>query len=171
MINSHLVLGLAATTAAVLVVADMGSHGKVRRSIASYTHQLSGERLPAKIDSVLGVFEGRTPCGAIASGFTGFGGPNCEKIKWRLTLYRDSATGNPTTFLFEGTRTTRQGRWRIDRSSGAALGRVFRLYYGRPERVLSLLSVEDNVLLLLGNDLKALVGDASWSYVLNRVNR
>ena len=36
-------------------------------------------------------------------------------------------------------------------------------------RVLSLLSIDENVLLLLDRDLKVVVGDASWSYALNRV--
>lgn len=122
-------------------------------------------------DSLVGVFEGRTPCGSVATDFTGFPARNCEKIKWRLTLYRDSASGEPTTYLFEGTRTTREGRWRIQGGTGADRARViYHLDYDGPGKVLSLLSIDDDVLLLLDRDLKVLVGDASWSYVLNRID-
>jgi hypothetical protein len=37
--------------------------------------------------------------------------------------------------------------------------------------VLSLLSVDDKVLLLLDTEFRVLAGDASWSYVLNRTDR
>jgi hypothetical protein len=119
---------------------------------------------------VVGVFEGRTPCGAIATGFTGFPAQNCEKIKWRLTLYHDATTGNPTTYVFDGTRATRRGRWRIERAAGPERRcLVYHLDYDGPAKVLSLLAVDQDVLLLLDHDLNVLVGDASWSYALNRM--
>lgn len=122
-------------------------------------------------DSLVGVFEGRTPCGVIAADFTGFPTRNCEKIKWRLTLYRDATTGEPTTYTFKGTRMTRQGSWKIEGVAGPKRNRViFRLQYGMPAKVLSLLSVDDRVLLLLDRNLNVLIGDASWSYVLNRTD-
>jgi hypothetical protein len=120
---------------------------------------------------LLGVFEGRTPCGAVAAEFTGFPVENCEKIKWRLTLYRHPATGSPTTYAFKGTRATRQGRWRIERGTGSRSGwLVYHLDYAAPAKVLSLLAVDDRVLLLLDRNLNILVGDASWSYALNRTS-
>jgi hypothetical protein len=95
---------------------------------------------------------------------------NCEKIKWRLTLYRDDATGAPTDFFYEGTRTERRGRWRIDRSSRLDKSwTIYRLDSGTDARTLSLLSVDNAVLLLLDRADKVLVGDASWSYALNRI--
>ena len=137
-----------------------------------------GEPPRAGPDSLVGVFEGRTACGVIATEFTGFPAENCEKIKWRVTLYRDPATGNPTTYAFlalpvpfKGTRATWQGEWRIERVIGTDGKRVlYHLDNGGSRRVLSLLAVDDNVLLFLDRELKVLVGDASWSYVLNRTN-
>ena len=129
-------------------------------------------RAAATSDSLVGVFEGRTPCGPIATEFTGFPAQNCEKIKWRLTLYRDPATGQPTAYVFDGTRTTRRGRWRIEGGTGSERSHaVYHLSYEGVGRGLSLLSIDENVLLLLDRDLKVLVGDASWSYALNRVSR
>lgn len=115
-------------------------------------------------DRLLGVFEGRTPCGPIAADFTGFRSPDCEKIKWRLTLYR-----HPATYVFKGTRATRQGPWRAERAQGCAASRVvYRLAYDTPGKVLELLSVDDRVLLLLDGGGEVVPGDASWSYALSR---
>jgi hypothetical protein len=125
----------------------------------------------AQADSLFGVFEGRTPCGRIATEFTGFPAQNCEKIKWRLTLYRNQATGSPSSYRYHGTRTTRQGYWRVATSGGAQRARtVYHLTPAGPGGALSLLSIDDKVLLLLEPDGEVLVGDASWSYALNRVD-
>lgn len=127
---------------------------------------------PASPDSLMGVFEGRTPCGRIAVEFTGFPSQNCEKIKWRLTLYRDASSGRPTNFLYEGTRTTRRGTWATRRGSASdPNARVYQLSPTPSGEPLFLLSVEDDVLLLLDPQLSVVVGDASWSYALNRSDR
>jgi hypothetical protein len=130
---------------------------------------LSAPGSVSRKDSLFGVFEGRTPCGSIATGFTGFPAQNCEKIKWRLTLYRATAR-QPTTWIYDGTRTTRRGRWEIAPVPGGDGSRaIYHLNAEGDGRVLSLLSIDENVLLLLDRDLKVVVGDASWSYALNRV--
>lgn len=121
--------------------------------------------------SVLGVFEGRTPCGRIAVQFTGFPGDGCEKIKWRLTLYQDSASGRPTTFRYQGTRTSREGTWALSRGTPSEPGAtVIRLTPAAPHPAIAFQKVDD-VLLLLDGAGKAVVGDASWSYTLNRVDQ
>src|SRR5688500_9339235 len=124
-------------------------------------------------DSVaVAVFEGRTPCATIATEFTGFPSQNCEKIKWELTLFRDSQTQRPSAFLYRGTRSSRRGTWTIHRGTVFdANAQVYRLTPTPPGRVLSLLSVDDKVLVLLDADGRVVVGDASWSYVLNRTDR
>ena len=119
---------------------------------------------------VEGVFEGRTPCGPIANAFTGFPVERCEKIKWELTLRADGAdTG---TYEYRGTRTSHRGTWRVQRGTGPAKGwTVIRLGSDDQSRTLALLRIDQNVLHLLDPDLKVLVGDASWSYALNRTDR
>lgn len=128
---------------------------------------------PSATDSIaVAVFEGRTPCASITVEFTGFPSQNCEKIKWQLTLFRDAITRQPSTFLYEGTRTTRRGTWTIHRGIPAdPNAQVYRLTPLSSGKVLWLLSVDGNVLLLLDAELRVLVGDASWSYVLNRTDR
>ena len=60
--------------------------------------------------SVLGVFEGRTPCGPIVLEFAQFPGENCEKVKLQVTLYGAAASAPPTSYLARGTRGSRRGR-------------------------------------------------------------
>jgi hypothetical protein len=158
--------GVAAAGAGSLTTLAEDSPRQVTATAAP--RQASNEGFVPAVDSLLGVFEGRTPCGNIANEFTGFPADGCEKIKWRLTLYRNPATGQPTTYLYQGTRSTRQGAWRIEQTAGAEPRVLYHLEYGNPRKVLSMLSVEGNVLLLLDRNLRVLVGDASWSYVLNR---
>ena len=152
--------GILGTAAVILIFALLHS-ARAREATAT----------PATSDSLMGVFEGRTPCGQVAVAFTGFPSQNCEKIKWQLTLYRDSSSGRPTTFLYEGTRTTRRGPWTTRRGSASdPNARVFQLAPVSTGEPLFLLSVEDDVLLLLDSQLSVMVGDASWSYVLNRTD-
>ncbi len=121
---------------------------------------------------VVGVFEGRTPCGAIATEFTGFPAQNCEKIKWQLTLYRASSSGRPSTYVFRGTRATSRGTWIVTRgAAGDPDGIVYRLDPEARGPSISFLKADDNILLLLDRELRLMVGDASWSYTLNRTDR
>ncbi|HET9515480.1 MAG TPA: hypothetical protein VFO95_16230 [Gemmatimonadales bacterium] len=158
--RTHLVIIIATVTASLALVLKSTGSGLGR------PHVLHGQITPA--DSLAGVFEGRTPCGRIATEFTGFPSANCEKVKWRHTFYRDAATGNPTSYRYEGTRTTRLGRWRMVSERGRI---VYHLTPSGPGAALSLLNVDDRVLLLLDSTGRVLVGDASWSYALNRVDR
>ena len=57
----------------------------------------------------------------------------------------------------------------MEPAAGAgAQQRIYHLHYGEGSSRLSLLSIDDHVLLVLDRELDVLVGDASWSYVLNR---
>jgi hypothetical protein len=125
----------------------------------------------AAADSTLeGVFEGRTPCAPVALQFTGFPATGCEKIKWELTLYREAATGRPGTYRYRGTRASRAGDWSVTRgSAGDPAATVYELSYG--DAVLYLLRIDENILLVMDTDRTLLVGDASWSYTLNRTDR
>jgi hypothetical protein len=124
-------------------------------------------------DSVaVAVYEGRTPCGRIANEFTGFPSQNCEKVKWQLTFYRDVQSGRPRAFLYEGTRTSRRGTWSVQRGTPFdADAQVYRLTPQSGGKVISLLSIDEKVLLLLDETMNVLPGDASWSYAFNRTDR
>jgi hypothetical protein len=130
-----------------------------------------GQSSATPADSIReGVFEGRTPCAPLATQFTGFPAENCEKIKWEITLYRDAATGEPRSYRYRGTRTSHSGAWSATRGSASnPTATVYELEYG--SGVLLLFAADDNVLLLMDSNRNLMIGDASWSYTLNRTDR
>lgn len=120
--------------------------------------------------STPGVFEGRMPCADLVVEFTAFpADPDCIKIKMRLTLYRDTETGEPTTYFLKGTETTREGLWTEIRGTPAhPNGVVYRMSLDAPERFIDFLRIDDNHLFLLDENQHLMVGDALWSYTLSR---
>lgn len=122
--------------------------------------------------SVFAVFDGRTPCHDLVMEFSqNTPYPGCLKIKWRLTLYHDSVTGAPTSYLFMGTSTYREGSWTIvhgiDDDSDAV---VYQLQVREAQVPISFLQVDENHLFLMDRERNLLVGNQLFSYTLSRVN-
>jgi hypothetical protein len=122
---------------------------------------------------LLGVFDGRVPCHEIALEFTGIAdSPDCQRIKWRITIYHDPNTGAPTTYKLQGTRTTREGAWTIVRGTKAdPEAIVYKLDLNNAQAAVQsvyFLRADDNHLMLLDGEGNLLVGDAVLSYTLSR---
>jgi len=118
--------------------------------------------------SVMGVFDGRTPCDALLLEFTK-SSPGCLKIKWRLTLYEDRDTGAPGAFLYMGTSYFTQGTWTILRGTEQNPDAVvYRLDPDHSQRPLFLQEVDENHLFMLDENLDFLVGNEFFSYTLSR---
>jgi hypothetical protein len=121
--------------------------------------------------SVLGVYEGRSPCHEIVFEVLGVSPyPNCLKIKLRLTLYQDQETGAPSTYMLMGTSTIREGTWTIlqgTKDNGAAV--VYQIHLNDSREPVSLLKADENHLFLLDRDLNLIVGNALFSYTLSRI--
>jgi hypothetical protein len=120
---------------------------------------------------VFGVFEGRTPAQGIARDLHINTDANRNKLKWRVTLYRDPTTTVPTRYKVEsslhrdGGAGVREGTWaEVQCERGAQ----YHLVATKTEAALLLLRGDDNVLFLLGPDHKPKVGNAEFSYTLNR---
>jgi hypothetical protein len=120
--------------------------------------------------SVFGVFDGRTPCHELVIEFTKFPASNgCLKIKWRLTLYQDSATGAPNSYLFMGTSTYREGSWTIVQGlDGDPDAVVYQLQVYEAQQPVSFLRVDENHLFLMDRSMHLLVGNELFSYTLSR---
>ena len=121
--------------------------------------------------SVFGVFDGRTPCHEVVLEFTNTTPfPGCLKIKWRLTLYQDSATGKPSTYLFMGTSQFREGSWNIvNGMNGDPDALVYQLQPDNGQGPVSFLKVDDNHLFIMDRAMQLLVGNELFSYTLSRV--
>jgi hypothetical protein len=123
--------------------------------------------------SVYGVFEGKSPCQSIARQLNIEVGAECIKLKWGLTLYQDSISHKPTNFKLDGTffrKKDREGRWHIVHGTTTdSKAIIFQLNLGDPNGFLYLLKGDDNVLFILDKNKNFLVGNAQFSYTLNRV--
>jgi hypothetical protein len=121
--------------------------------------------------SVLGVYEGRSPCHEIMFEMLKVASfPNCLKTKLRLSLYQDQETGAPSTYMLMGTSTIREGTWTIlegTRDNPDVV--VYQLQLEESKEPVSFLKADDNHLFLLDRDLNLLVGNALFSYTLSRV--
>ena len=118
--------------------------------------------------SVSGVFEGRTPCQGVARAMRMTVDPSCAKVKWRVTLYQDPQTRTPSRYKVEGSLyrgAKSEGRWTIAQSQPGALS-VIRL-----ESSATFVQADDDVLLFADRQGNPLVGNASFSYTLDRRTR
>lgn len=118
------------------------------------------------------IFEGRTPCSDIDYVYNLNANSGCLKIKWKLTLLRDSITALPTTYIVQRTQHRLNdivGKWTILKGYGNnADAVVYQLDADQPDKTFYLLVGSDNVLFFLDKKQQLLVGDSNFSYTLNR---
>ena len=123
--------------------------------------------------SVVGTFDGRLPSAELAKDWKVTIRPETWKVKWRLTLYQDSTTHQPTTYHLLGTldrSAARQGKWAIVRGTKTDPNAVvYQLDSDKPEVSVYLLKGDDNVLFILDQQRNFRVGTIDLSYTLNRI--
>ena len=115
------------------------------------------------------VFDGRTPC----LNFADFKvGNDCRKLKWKITLSRDSKTNQPTVYALESTLNRQnkiEGKWTIIKgvkNNSEAL--VYQLDPDKPGESISFLVGDENVLFFLDSEYRLLTGNGDFSFTLNR---
>jgi hypothetical protein len=122
--------------------------------------------------TLLGVFDGRTPCNVLAAYLNAPSGPDCIKIKWRLSLFVDSISHKPGRYELIGItykrENPRMGTWQIlNGTHEDPQAIVYQLNEtGRPP--LFFQKCGNNVLFFLDEERKLLVGNRDFSYTLNR---
>lgn len=123
--------------------------------------------------NVWGVFHGRVPCQEIARVLHLQVEANCQVVKWGFTFFIDQASGQPATYLWEGSfyrEKPRTGKWAIVRGiSGNPNATVIVLDPDQPDKSLTFLKGDENVLFVLDNSRKPLVGGDYLGYTFNRV--
>jgi hypothetical protein len=138
--------------------------------------------------SLFGVFEGITPCSGTNRPLPQIpADTNCELMIWKLTLSQDTA-GNPTTYKLAsaygmaqagttgvrggGTQLNLEGKWAITRATKTKPGAVvYQLNPDNPPESFGFVKMDDNILHLLAQDKSLMVGNAAWSYTLNRTDK
>lgn len=123
--------------------------------------------------NVLGHFEGRSPCQEIVQMLEVPGRDDCLKIKWQLVLFQDPVTHAPTTYALGGfawRNPPRTGKWRIVKGSNEDPNAVvYQLDPDDPKGFLSFLKADENILFFLDKNRDLLIGNAQFSFTLNRV--
>lgn len=117
-------------------------------------------------------FTGRTPCQEIATELNLKTDRDCFKLKWALTLYFDPNTHQPSTYELARTyhrQALIKGNWRILKGSPADPDAViYQLDSDKPHEAILLLRADENILFFLDKKRNPLVGNADFSYTLNR---
>ena len=170
-------LSLAACLSLLTAIAALaGCDGRIPPSTASTA------------PSILGVFEGTTPCHNIPRPLPQIPADvDCELMTWNLTLNQDSDSGAPTTFKLlsaygltqpntpgirgGGTKVEMEGRWDITKGTQSDPGAVvYRLNPGDASRSVAFVKLDDYLLHVLDREKGLMVGNAAWSYTLNRTD-
>jgi hypothetical protein len=119
------------------------------------------------------VYDGRTPCAQFANDYQLNVTPGCFKLKWRLILNRDPVSLQPTTYIIKRTDSRAiniTGHWKIIKgtlSNPDAI--IYQLDPDKPEKSISLLAGDKNVLFFLHKNQQLYVGNSDFSYTLNKI--
>ena len=118
---------------------------------------------------VYGVFAGRTACQEFMAELNLEANPECIKRKMNIILYQDSITGKPTTYETKGMgKWSGKGKWFILQGTPTnPRATVFQVALDA-KTSLFLLKGDDNVLFILDRNKNFLIGNARFSYTLNR---
>ena len=119
---------------------------------------------------VYGIFEGRPPCNAIEKQMGLPVRPECVKVKWRITFFRDPVTNEPTTYELLGALLPPTGKWTLTKgTSSDPNAEVIHMNPDIPGKSFYLLKGDENVLFVLDEKKEFRVGGTYLSYTLNRV--
>ncbi|HET6557020.1 MAG TPA: hypothetical protein VFG54_06865 [Prolixibacteraceae bacterium] len=119
------------------------------------------------------IYEGRTPCQDFAAEHRMNVSSSCFKLKWRLILNRDPASHQPTTYIMRKVVDNRprdvEGKWTVIKGvSGHPNALIIQLDPEMPDKTISLLAGDDNILFFLHKDMHLFVGNEDFSFTLNK---
>jgi hypothetical protein len=119
------------------------------------------------------IYDGRTPCQEFAVEHHWEVSNDCFKLKWKLTLNRDSVTLNPTTFLIrkvvDNVPNDISGIWTINKgTNNNPDATIFLLNSENPNQTISLLVGDNNILYFLRKDNSLFEGNENFSFTLNK---
>ena len=154
---------------------------------ANFNSQINTPSPVPRGPGIHAVFAGITPCSAQARPLPQIpSDTDCEQTIWSLVLYQDPQTGTPTTYSLKsayglskqgtndlvggGTPIAMEGKWMITtgtKTDPQAI--VYQINPDDPQRTLSFLKINDDLIHVLNSEKALLVGNGAWSYTLNRM--
>lgn len=118
------------------------------------------------------IFEGRTPCLAFARENKLPVAADCMKLKWLLLLNKDPKTLLPSTYMLKRSDSRSAditGKWAIVTGIRANPDVIlYQLDPDKPEKSVSFLVGDENVIFLLNKANQLYVGNSNFSYTLNK---
>ena len=123
------------------------------------------------------VYDGRTPCREMANEHPEMGAASsCFKIKWRLILYRDSVTHQPTTCTIRNIVNNEprdiSGKWEMingtEKNPGAI---IYKITVSNLADPILFFAGDDNILFFLDKDMEPMIGNKDFSYTMNRIRQ
>ena len=100
----------------------------------------------------------------------------CQRVKLGLVLYGDPAAGEPATYVMSiirvgvsDEREVHEGAWHAERGTALDSDAVVYRLDDVPDHLRDYWAVGSDILLLLDSDRMPRVGDAGYSYTLNRI--
>jgi hypothetical protein len=118
------------------------------------------------------VFAGRTPCQEVAREYNLQKNEDCFKLKWKLTLKRDSITFLPTTYQLSSTIDRSriiEGTWAIIKGiEGNPDVVLYQLDPDKPDQSFYFLAGDQNVLFFLTKKKQLLTGNNKFSFTLSK---
>ena len=120
------------------------------------------------------VFDGRTPCQELASEHPEMNvSQSCFKLKWKLTLNRDSVNYLPTTYTIRKVVDNQPqdvtGKWAIIKGTESNPNVViYKIEPDKPDEAISLLVADDNILHFLDKNNEPFIGNKDFSFTLNK---
>jgi hypothetical protein len=118
------------------------------------------------------IYEGRTPCLEVARDANLEVSNDCFKLKWKLTLSRDTLTLAPTTYQLLTTNQREReikGNWTILRGTAANPDAIiYELDPDIPEKSISFFVADENILYFIDKKNRLFTGNQDFSYALNR---
>jgi hypothetical protein len=139
--------------------------------------------------SVMGVFQGITPCSGIDRPLRQIpAGAKCEEMIWKVIFYWNPETHealtyqlhaayglsqpNTTGLISGGTPIDLEGDWRMTEGIAEdAAVTVYELSPDIPESAIYFVKLDDNLLHVLSPEKRLMVGNGAWSYTLNRTDK
>lgn len=111
---------------------------------------------------------------------------HCMMVEWKLTLYTNSITHEPTGYKLTGinrfsvketnlpsqpgTKAESEGKWSIVKGTRTNPGAVvYRLDPDKPKISVDMIKLGDNLLHILDHEGRLMIGNEFYSYTLNRV--
>jgi hypothetical protein len=132
----------------------------------------SAQSVNSNNDNLLGIFDGRTPCQELARQLNQPTIPECIKIKWRLTLYKDGSSTTSGTYQLEGFKfkgnNILKAEWQMIKGTKTEPQAIVYQLNHPSQGFLYFLKADDDVLFFLDKNKNIMVGNRNFSYALYR---